>query len=125
MTPPSQISRWLNFQTQARHTRTDKTDKTNSVSYVSGSPPRESLEIGVGSPGQGKAERATVNFPYGPGRPSPENARRPIADRLTDARRLVGEMESLYLQRLPVEGDEEAMATLRQSVIYLQWRALG
>jgi hypothetical protein len=45
MTPPSQVSRWLNFQTQTCQTGTDKTDNSGSVSSVSVTLPHERLKI--------------------------------------------------------------------------------
>jgi hypothetical protein len=72
---------------------------------------------------------------YGPGRPSPENARRPIEERIAEARELLGEMERLYNRRVAIllalaglgreEAERRALSEVKASDNYQRWRALG
>ena len=122
MKAESEVSRWLNFPPHTRHPETDETDKTAPVSSVSDSPPHVCLEIGDW--GQGS----------GPGRPSPENAVRPIEDRLAEARILLARLHKAYESRFcelwgnglsEREAHLGAMLAAKENNVYQRWRSLG
>ncbi len=81
-----------------------------------------------------KQEHSEECQAYGPGRPSLENAARPIEARLEDARMLLNELhrdyEAMFFQfkrRGFWDSDAHlnAMQGIKQSGVYQKWRALG
>jgi hypothetical protein len=71
----------------------------------------------------------------GAGRPSPENACRPITERMKESRELHGELNHLYNTRAAileavagfskVEAERMAMSEVRATETYRRWLALG
>ena len=72
---------------------------------------------------------------YGPGRPSTENAARPLEDRRNEALELLGELTDFYNQRAAIleyeadfprlEAERLAMIETRITATYRRWLALG
>lgn len=72
---------------------------------------------------------------YSPGRPSPDNANRPVAERYKESLELHGELNHLYNTRAAileavaglsrVEAERLAMSEVKATESYLRWRALG
>jgi hypothetical protein len=86
-----------------------------------------------------QAEGKLVSFPgkaepYGRGRSSPENARRPVEERCAEALELVGELIELFNERASIlehdahlpRADAERLATIEvcATEAYSRWRAL-
>jgi hypothetical protein len=73
--------------------------------------------------------------PWGPGRPSPENACRPIEARRAEAKKLLAELEYLYNERAAIyeyearlqqaEAERLALIWVRTTELYQSWRSLG
>ncbi len=70
---------------------------------------------------------------YGPGRPSPENAKRGIEERNAEARLLLNELDRAYNMAFfelcirgiaEDEGRKRAMQETTSSEVYRRWRAL-
>ena len=72
---------------------------------------------------------------YGPGRPSSENAGRPIEDRNAEALELLGETIDFFNERASIleydagfprdEAEQLAMIEVKASEIYRAWQSLG
>jgi hypothetical protein len=72
---------------------------------------------------------------YGPGRPSPDTAARPLEDRRNEALELLGELTDFYNQRASIlefeghfpreEAERLALAETKATETYRRWRALG
>lgn len=116
------VSRWLNFNSE------------NDQAPNPQNPQKPRIYPSAGSAGGWGGHSGKINEPYGPGRPSPENARRPIADRLVDAQRLLAEMHATWLNRVNEmvhgglslsEAERRVVAETKASELYLEWRALG
>jgi hypothetical protein len=82
-----------------------------------------------------KKARERFRLSSGPGRLSPENVKRPIADRLQEARELLARLSDFYNHRVFVleqqeglsrkEAERQAMAEVKASATYRAWRSLG
>jgi hypothetical protein len=72
---------------------------------------------------------------FGPGRPSPENARRPVAERCKESLELHGELNHLYNTRAAIleavaglprdEAERQAMIEVKATDTYRAWQSLG
>jgi hypothetical protein len=82
-----------------------------------------------------EAQALSLSTEYGPGRPSLENAARPIEERRAEALELAGELNYLFNERAAIleyearlpreEAERIAMIEVKASETYRCWRALG
>jgi hypothetical protein len=124
----SGVSRWLNFQAKSPSNKPTKLTKAPSL-------PSEHTFVSFVSAPPGHFSPVRDPNAYGPGKPSPENAKRPIEVRLRQARELLGELDRFYNTRVTIlealaglareEAERRALSEVKASDIYRRWRALG